>query len=686
MSTALPAASATYVGEAVSVGAVEPYDIYICELHNSAYEWINHGPIQGPAGPQGPQGPQGEQGIQGPPGQQGEQGIQGEKGEKGDTGAIGPQGPQGIQGERGPQGIQGEKGDTGAQGPEGPTGPTGPRGEQGPQGPAGEKALAYIGYYQLSKLPSIGDQLTAQSTQFTRTPVVGESPMLFAQFGDPAQLYGIECQITAVSNGNGGEENVGGGILQANETAKNVTMLIDAAWPLKGNKGDKGDTGSAGTAGPQGKQGETGLPALQTWVTIPISSLSENNFQISRDDCNRQPVTNDHLVMNFYGIDDLEGRTFISGCIVGDTTGTGVEITRVDRFHETTGAQGPTGAAGPAGAQGPTGAQGPAGQRGYNTYYTTSAVSNISSISGCQPGDYIVNGSTGNLTILGQTAAAGAVVQVLTATTGLISGNLRGPQGAKGNTGAQGQIGPQGAAGTAANIEGATATIDNTTGTPEVNVVVTGEQTARNFAFNFLHLKGDTALTANGFSAAQTPSADAATGRLTTNISFNRKPKREEKFTTYYTDTTTGLSYIASFNVVSVGEQIGTGGHTYNCTVWFRNFTVITGKDALEYSQIQSFSVEPETEDTFTIQTSYCNRTPVVGDKFLCNIHGYATVAGRSWIAGCTVYSGGGTLKGQIKSLTETTGKQGQGLRKQYLHNILLQSPRNDANVYFTMF
>ena len=193
-------------------------------------------------------------------------------------------------------------------------------------------------------------------------------------------------------------------------------------------------------------------------------------------------------------------------------------------------------------------------------------------------------------------------MQVLTATTGLISGNLRGPQGAKGNTGAQGQTGPQGTPGTAANIAGATATIDNTTGTPEVNVVVTGEQTARNFAFNFLHLKG------------------------------------------------------------------------------------ATGATALEYSQIQSFSVEPETEDTFTIQTSYCNRTPVVGDKFLCNIHGYATVAGRSWIAGCTVYSDGSTLKGQIKSLTETTGKQGQGLRKQYLHNILLQTGRNKVNVYFYMF
>ena len=90
-----------------------------------------------------------------------------------------------------------------------------------------------------------------------------------------------------------------------------------------------------------------------------------------------------------------------------------------------------------------------------------------------------------------------------------------------------------------------------------------------------------------------------------------------------------------------------------------RGNTGVTGLAALEYSQIQSFSVEPETEDTFTIQTSYCNRTPVVGDKFLCNIHGYETVAGRSWIAGCTVYSDGGTLKGQIKSLTETTGATG---------------------------
>lgn len=59
-SSQLPAASATYLGQVYSVGTEAPLDIYVCELENSAYTWINHGPLQGPEGPQGPQGDPGE--------------------------------------------------------------------------------------------------------------------------------------------------------------------------------------------------------------------------------------------------------------------------------------------------------------------------------------------------------------------------------------------------------------------------------------------------------------------------------------------------------------------------------------------------------------------------------------------------------------------------------------------------
>ena len=94
----LPAASTALLGRAYSVGASEPYDIYVCEESGGVLTWLNHGTIQGPQGEPGPQGPQGPQGVQGEQGPQGPQGVQGEQG---------PQGPQGVQGEQGPQGPQG---------------------------------------------------------------------------------------------------------------------------------------------------------------------------------------------------------------------------------------------------------------------------------------------------------------------------------------------------------------------------------------------------------------------------------------------------------------------------------------------------------------------------------------------------------------------------------------------------
>lgn len=104
-SSSLPAADVSLVGHAFSVGATEPYDIYVCELYGGNYTWVNHGPLQGPKGDIGPQGPQGLQGIQGPVGPQGPEGEQGPQGLKGDTGEQGPQGPQGVQGLKGDTGV-----------------------------------------------------------------------------------------------------------------------------------------------------------------------------------------------------------------------------------------------------------------------------------------------------------------------------------------------------------------------------------------------------------------------------------------------------------------------------------------------------------------------------------------------------------------------------------------------------
>ena len=102
----------TYTGEygdAVLVGATEPYDMYIFTRPfgaNMANQWFNIGqfPLPGPQGVQGIQGPKGDKGDKGEQGPQGPQGPQGQAGQS----IVGPQGPQGIQGPQGPQGPAGE--------------------------------------------------------------------------------------------------------------------------------------------------------------------------------------------------------------------------------------------------------------------------------------------------------------------------------------------------------------------------------------------------------------------------------------------------------------------------------------------------------------------------------------------------------------------------------------------------
>lgn len=360
--------------------------------------------------------------------------IQGPQGPKGDTGATGATGPKGDTGDQGVKGDTGERGATGPQGEKGDTGEKGATGATGPKGDTGEQGIK-------------GDT-GERGPQGPKGDTGERGPQ--GEDGTGVSIKGSvdnESKLPATGNTVGDGYLVNGVLYIWDGTQWNNTGA-----DIKGPKGDTGATGPKGATGATGPKGDTG----DKGATGAKGDTGE------KGDTGATGPKGDTGATGAKGDTGAQGATGPQG-EKGDTGEKGA-----------TGDRGLQGEQGPQGVKGDTGAQGPTGPTG-----SAAIISSVSATT-------LAAGATATVTMGGTESNRTFLFGIPQGATG-----AQGQKGDTGERGATGEQGLQGSPGTSARITGATATVSNTSGNPQVDVTPLGDDFSRGFRFDFTGLKGE---------------------------------------------------------------------------------------------------------------------------------------------------------------------------------------------------